>query len=108
MAYIITLQQERQHSLGINQLINPKEKRTEQEGSKLFDTIVKTWYADHKTFLASSTFNSNYSAYTRDVKSVIGHKLIDNITPNDILTIGKNVESRGANETARRITAEVG
>ena len=44
----------------------------------------------------------------RDVKPVIGHKLIDDITSPDILTIGKNIEARGANEMARRIMAEVG
>ena len=92
--------------------INPKEKRkekiAEQNGSRLFDTIAQAWYADRKTFLASSTFNRNYSAYMRDVKPVIGHKLIDDITSPDILTIGKSIEARGANEMARRIMAEVG
>ncbi|MGM8890694.1 integrase [Psychrobacter sp. 4Dc] len=113
---VITLQQARQRNLEIKQLINEginpkdkkKEQRAEQDGSRLFDTIAQAWYADRKTFLASSTFSRNYSAYIRDVKPVIGHKLIDDITSPDILTIGKNVEQRGANEMARRIMAEVG
>lgn len=113
---VITLQQARQRNLEIKQMIhdgiNPKEKRkekiAEQNGSRLFDTIAQAWYADRKTFLASSTFNRNYSAYMRDVKPVIGHKLIDDITSPDILTIGKSIEARGANEMARRIMAEVG
>ena len=113
---VITLQQARQRNLEIKQLIsegiNPKDKRkeqrAEQDGSMLFDTIAQAWYADRKTFLASSTFSRNYSAYTRDVKPVIGHKLIDDITPPDILKIGKSIETRGANEMARRIMAEVG
>ncbi|WP_406947976.1 phage integrase central domain-containing protein [Psychrobacter sanguinis] len=79
--------------------MNPKDKKkekiAEQDGSRLFDTIAQAWYADRKTFLAPSTFGRNYSAYTRDVKPIIGQKLIDNITPPDILTIGKNVEARG-------------
>ena len=113
---VITLQQARQRNLEIKQLINEginpkerkKEKLAEQDGSKLFDTIAQAWYADRKTFLASSTFSRNYSAYMRDVKPVIGHKLIDDITSPDILTIGKSIEARGANEMARRIMAEVG
>lgn len=113
---VITLQQARQRNLEIKQLlnegINPKDKkkeqRADQDGSRLFDTIAQDWYADRKTFLASSTFSRNYSAYMRDVKPVIGHKLIDDITPPDILTIGKSIEARGANEMARRIMAEVG
>ena len=113
---VITLQQARQHNLEIKQLIsegiNPKDKkkeqRAEQDGSRLFDTIAQAWYVDRKAFLALSTFSRNYSAYTRDVKPVIGHKLIDDITSPDILTIGKSIEARGANEMARRVMAEVG
>ena len=113
---VITLQQARQRNLEIkqqiNECINPKDKKkekiAEQDGSRLFDTIAQAWYGDRKTFLAASTFSRNYSAYTRDVKPIIGHKLIDDITPPDILTIGKSIEARGANEMARRIMAEVG
>ena len=113
---VITLQQARQRNLEIKQQINEdinpkdkkKEKLAEQDGSRLFDNIAQAWYADRKTFLATSTFGRNYSAYMRDVKPVIGHKLIDDITSPDILTIGKSIEARGANEMARRIMAEVG
>ena len=113
---VLRLQQARHHNLKIKQLIsegiNPKDKKkekiAEQDGSRLFNTIAQAWYADRKTFLATSTFNRNYSAYTRDVKPVIGYKLIDDITSPDILKIGKNVEARGANEMARRTMAEVG
>ena len=113
---VITLQQARQRNLEIKQLINeginPKDKKKEkiakQDGSRLFDTIAQAWYAERKTFLASSTFSRNYSAYTRDVKPIVGHKLIDDITQPDIVAIGKAVEARGANEMARRTMAQVG
>ncbi|MFT0772542.1 tyrosine-type recombinase/integrase [Psychrobacter aquimaris] len=113
---VLSLQDARKRNLEIKQMladgINPKEKKKEQQasqdGTRLFDTIAQKWYAERKTFLAPSTFSRNYSAYLRDVKPVIGHKVIDDITSPDILTIGKNVESRGANEMARRIMAEVG
>lgn len=44
----------------------------------------------------------------RDVKPSIGQKNINDITAPDILAIGKAVESRGANEMARRTIREVG
>lgn len=113
---ILTLQDARKRNLEIKQMladgINPKEKKKEQQanqdGTRLFDNIAQKWYAERKTYLAPSTFSRNYSAYERDVKPIIGNKLIDDITSPDILKIGKNVESRGANEMARRIMAEVG
>ena len=113
---VITLQQARQRNLEIKQQINEginpkdkkKEKLAEQDGSRLFDTIAQNWYADRKKFLAVSTFSRNYSAYMRDVKPVIGHKIIDDITSPNILIIGKNIEARGASEMARRIMAEIG
>ena len=113
---VITLQQARQRNLEIKQLIhegiNPKDEKkknlAEQDGSRLFDTIAQAWYADRKTFLSEGTTSRDYSAYIRNVKPIIGHKLIDEITSPDILTIGKNIEARGANETAKRTMAQVG
>lgn len=112
----MSLQDARKRNLEIKQMladgINPKEKKKEQQasqdGSRLFDNIAQAWYAERKTYLAPSTFNRNYSAYMRDVKPAIGGKLIDDITPPDILAIGKAIEARGANEMAKRIIREVG
>jgi len=113
---VMSLQEARQRNLEIKRLIadgiDPKEEKREQQasqdGTKLFDAIAQSWYAERKTYLASSTFTRNYSAYERDVKPFIGQKLIDEITPPDILAIGKAVEARGANEMARRTIREVG
>ncbi|WP_201616458.1 tyrosine-type recombinase/integrase [Psychrobacter urativorans] len=112
----LTLQSARQRNLELKRLIddgvNPKDHRKQQQatqdGSKLFDNIAQSWYAERKTYLAESTFFRNYSAYERDIKPAIGHKVIDDITPPDVLAIGKAVEQRGANEMARRTIREVG
>lgn len=113
---VMSLQEARQRNLEIKRLIadgiDPKEDKREQQasqdGTKLFDTIAQSWYAERKTYLAPSTFTRNYSAYERDIKPAIGHKVIDDITPPDVLAIGKAVEARGANEMARRTIREVG
>ena len=113
---VMGVQDARQRNIEIKRLIadgiNPKEHKKEQQasqdGSKLFDTIAQAWYAERKTYLAPNTFNRNYSAYERDIKPAIGHKVIDDITPPDVLAIGKAVEARGANEMARRTIREVG
>ena len=112
----MTLAEARQRNLEIKNLIEQgidpkaqkKEALAEKDGSRLFDTIAQSWYAERKTYLASSTFSRNYSAYERDVKPFIGQKLIHEITPPDVLAIGKAVEERGANEMAKRTIREVG
>lgn len=112
----MTLAEARQRNLeikdSIEKGIDPKAKKkealAEKDGSRLFDTIAQSWYAERKTYLASSTFSRNYSAYERDVKPFIGQKLIDEITAPDVLAIGKAIEERGANEMAKRTIREVG
>ncbi len=113
---VMSLQDARQRNIEVKRLIadgvNPKDHKKEQqatrEGKKLFDAIAQDWYGERKTYLAESTFQRNYSAYERDIKPAIGHKLIDDITPPDVLAIGKAVEARGANEMAKRTIREVG
>jgi len=113
---IMSLQDARQRNIEIKRLIadgvNPKDHKKEQQasqdGSYIFDNIAQSWYAERKTYLAESTFSRNYSAYMRDVKPSIGNKNINDITPPQILAIGKVVEARGANEMARRTIREIG
>ncbi|WP_350656499.1 integrase arm-type DNA-binding domain-containing protein [Psychrobacter sp. S1-30-MNA-CIBAN-0213] len=113
---VMSLQDARQRNIEVKRLIadgiNPKDHKKEQQatrdGKKLFNAIAQDWYSERKTYLAPSTFYRNYSAYERDIKPAIGHKLIDDITPPDILAIGKTVEQRGANEMAKRTIREVG
>ena len=113
---VMSLQDARQRNIEIKRLIangvNPKDhkkaQQASQDGSNIFDNIAQSWYSERKTHLKESTFTRNYSAYMRDVKPSIGKKNINDITAPDVLAIGKSIESRGANEMARRTIREVG
>ncbi|WP_199508341.1 MULTISPECIES: tyrosine-type recombinase/integrase [unclassified Psychrobacter] len=112
----LKLQQARQRNLEIKRMIaegiDPKEdkkqQQAERDGSQSFDTIAQAWYSERKTYLAASTFSRNYSAYMRDVKPAIGHKNINDVTPPDVLAIGKAIEKRGASDMAKRTIREIG
>lgn len=85
---------------------DPKEERKQQKQlsdvSNLFDAIAEEWYADRKLTISPKTYNRNYSMYLRDIKPVIGHKHPNDVTKQDIITIGRTVENRGAYEMAKR------
>ncbi len=112
----MSLQNARQRNLEIKRLIadgiNPKDdkKKTQadNDGSRAFDTIAQRWHNDRKAHIAPTTYSRDYSQYQRDIKPVIGHKNIDDITAPDILAIGKAVESRGATDMARRAIRQTG
>ncbi len=97
-----------QVAMGIDPKQAKKEQKAKTDGSRLFSTIAEQWYGERKSYLAPSTFSRNYSAYLRDVKPIIGHKDIDDITPQNILAIGKAIEQRNAHEMAKRTIREVG
>ncbi|WP_434353572.1 integrase arm-type DNA-binding domain-containing protein [Psychrobacter sp. HD31] len=113
---ILSLAQARQKHQHVRQMIaqgtDPKQHKKEQkakvDGSLLFDNIAQEWYAERKTYLAKKTYDRNYSAYERDVKPAIGHMIITDIAPPDILAIGKAIEKRGAIEMSKRTIREVG
>lgn len=112
----MSLTSARQRNLEIKQLlsasINPKQdkknSKLEQDGSKLFDTIAQRWHDERKAHIALTTYSRDYSQYMRDIKPAIGQMLISEITPPDVLAIGKNVETRGATDMARRAIRQVG
>lgn len=113
---IMSLQNARQRNLEIKRLIadgiNPKEdkKKTQadNDGSRAFDTIAQRWHNDRKAHITPTTYSRDYSQYQRDIKPVIGHKNIDDITAPDILAIGKAIEARGATDMARRAIRQTG
>ena len=113
---IMSLQNARQRNIEIKRLladgINPKEdkKKTQanSDGSKAFDTLAQRWHDDRKAHIAPNTYNRDYSQYQRDIKPVIGHMNIEDITAPDVLAIGKAVEARGATDMARRAIRQTG
>ncbi|WP_296405938.1 integrase arm-type DNA-binding domain-containing protein [Psychrobacter sp.] len=112
----ITLAEARQRNLEIKEMleqgIDPrtkkKEKEAQQDGSLLFDTIAQRWHAERKPHIAKTTYSRDYSQYERDIKPAIGQMLITDITPPDVLAIGRKVEARGAPDMARRAIRQTG
>ena len=112
----ISLAEARQINSDIQDLIkrgiNPKEQKKEQEAKKdnslIFNTIAQRWHDERKAHIAHTTYSRDYSQYERDIKPAIGNMLITEITPPDILAIGKAVEARGATDMARRAIRQTG
>lgn len=96
----------------IEQGIDPKQAKKEQkanrDGSKVFSTLAQRWHDNRKAHIAPTTYSRDYSQYQRDIKPVIGHLNIDDITAPDILAIGKAIEARGATDMARRAIRQTG
>ena len=113
---VMSLQNARQRNIEIKRLIadgiNPKDdkKKTQadNDGSRAFDTIAQRWHDDRKAHIAATTYSRDYSQYQRDIKPVIGHMNIEDITAPDVLAIGKAVEARGASDMARRAMRQTG
>lgn len=93
---------------GIDPKQNKKDNKLKQDGSKLFDTIAQRWHDERKEHIATATHSRDYSQYQRDIKPYIGNKLLDTITPPDVLAIAKAIEERGATDMARRAIRQVG
>ena len=96
----------------IGQGINPKQEKkrlqADADGTKTFDAIAQRWHDDRKAHIAATTYSRDYSQYQRDIKPIIGHMNIEDITAPDVLAIGKAVEARGASDMARRAMRQTG
>ena len=85
-----------------------KKTQADNDGSRAFDTIAQRWHDDRKAHIAATTYSRDYSQYQRDIKPIIGHMNIEDITAPDILAIGKAIEARGASDMARRAMRQTG
>ena len=93
---------------GINPKQDKKRLQADADGTKTFDTIAQRWHDDRKAHIAATTYSRDYSQYQRDIKPIIGHMNIEDITAPDVLAIGKAVEARGASDMARRAMRQTG
>ena len=93
---------------GINPKHDKKRLQADTDGTKAFDAIAERWHDDRKAHIAPKTYSRDYSQYQRDIKPVIGHLNIDDITAPDVLAIGKAIEARGATDMARRAMRQTG
>ena len=93
---------------GINPKQDKKRLQADADGTKTFDAIAQRWHDDRKAHIAATTYSRDYSQYQRDIKPIIGHMNIEDITAPDVLAIGKAVEARGASDMARRAMRQTG
>ncbi|MGP4717170.1 tyrosine-type recombinase/integrase [Psychrobacter sp. T6-6] len=93
---------------GINPKQDKKRLQADTDGTKTFDALAQRWHKERKPHIAPTTHSRDYSQYQRDIKPTIGHLNIDEITAPDILSIGKDVEARGATDMARRAIRQTG
>lgn len=93
---------------GIDPKHDKKRQQASHDGTKAFDALAQRWHDDRKTHIAPTTHSRDYSQYQRDIKPVIGHMNIEDITAPDVLAIGKAVEARGATDMARRAMRQTG
>lgn len=114
----ISLQQARMHALTIKeqlkQGINPK---TAKPTALLFGDIANQYHASRnpnnpantgKHTVVIGTYKRDFSQYTNDIAPKIAHLDINAITAPMILEIANNIESRGANDMARRAIRQIG
>lgn len=93
---------------GIDPKHDKKRQQADNDGSRAFDNIAQRWHDDRKAHIAPTTYSRDYSQYQRDIKPVIGHMNIEDITAPDVLAIGKAIEARGATDMARRAMRQTG
>ncbi len=93
---------------GIDPKYDKKRQQADNDGSRAFDTLAQRWHDDRKAHIAPTTYSRDYSQYQRDIKPVIGHMNIEDITAPDVLAIGKAIEARGAPDMARRAMRQTG
>ena len=102
------LEIKQQISVGIEPISTLSTNNKIQDKSRLLSTIAEQWYSERKPHLAKTTYQRSYALYIRDIYPAIGHKQIDEVTPPEVLAIGRSVEARGALNMARRAIGEVG
>jgi integrase len=73
-----------------------------EDGRPTFELVAKEWYANRAGNWAKSHSSRVWASIERDLIPVIGDKLMFEIEPLDVLTVLRNVEARGAIETAHR------
>lgn len=89
-------------------LTSRKQKKTDINEAKLFKTVAEKWFDDRRKFVAESTYVRNLGAINKHVLPVLGNKLIDEITDDDILDIATKMQANGVIEMARRVVRIVG
>lgn len=84
------------------------EKQVQTEIKNNFEVIAREWYAKYQPTWAASHSTVIRARLERDVFPYLGQEPVDKIKAPDILRLLRQVESRGALESARRIKIIIG
>lgn len=89
---------------------DPMKNRFEMEPqeAETFRKIAKRWHKNRESALDPAHAKRVWSRLERDVFPVLGHKLMHEITPPDVLAMIRKIEARGALDISRRAKQGVG
>lgn len=76
--------------------------------SETFHALADEWYSKFKHTFAESYRADVWQRLAKDVLPWIGHRPVRELTPPEILSVVRRIESRGAAETARRQLQKIG
>jgi integrase len=83
--------------------VRKEEKAEALESAETFETIAREWHARVSPSWTASTAKTNITRLELDIFPYIGTKQIKDIAAPELLAALRRVESRGAEETARRL-----
>ena len=89
---------------------DPMKNKSEIDPSKseAFRVIAERWHDNRKSALAPAHSDRVWSRLERDVFPFLGRKLMNEITPPDVLEMVRKIEARGALDISRRAKQGVG
>lgn len=93
---------------GINPNENKKRQQIEIDQDNLFQTLTLEWMENRKDLIKDGTFQRDLTVFEKDIFPSLGKMPIDQIKGKDIFECAKKIESRGAQEMARRSIPLVG
>ena len=81
---------------------------TANRAANSFELVAREWFAKHSSNWVASHADKIIRRLERDIFPWLGAKPIAEITPPDLLTVLRRIESRGAIETAHRAMGNCG
>lgn len=79
-----------------------------ERGANSFEVVGREWYAKHAPNWAEHHGDRIIRRFERDIFPWIGGRPISELTPPELLTVVRKIESRGALETAHRALGNCG
>ncbi len=85
--------------------IDPSTRKSKARADKdhTFERYFKDWMETRIELLTPAVTKRTYQRFYKSVIPIIGSMNVDDVTPRDIITIGKNCENRGALYTGKSI-----